>query len=104
MMILSRAGRLASGWSLREGDDASSSGRLADWVGWGEVDMLSQVWILHVSEKSRGIECQLNYRFVIYTLGVFERKRAGVVVGSGMELDLGRGRTFEVKLESGSMK
>lgn len=40
---LSRAGRLASGWSVAlDGEEASSRGRFADCVGWvGEADMFA---------------------------------------------------------------
>lgn len=68
-MTLSSAGRLASGWSLPlEGEEASSSGRLAGFV-WcvGEADMASLLlvkWssLIHSVERAPDMEVFLWLR------------------------------------------
>jgi hypothetical protein len=108
LISLSRAGLLASGWSFRDGEDASSRGRLVDCVGCGEVDILF-CWLSRLDAtcavlcfarfqnfmrlaRGRALrdaeEIKFYYRFflslslssLIYTLGFSKRKRAGIGV------------------------
>jgi hypothetical protein len=60
---LSKAGRLASGWSLREGEEASSRGLLADWVVGGEADIVGVSWTSRLNRAacSSFVENVLNF-------------------------------------------
>lgn len=91
---LSRAGRLASGCSLREGDEASSRGLLAEYVGWGEADIVLVHGAVGRGSRVEKMTSQLNSRLFMYTSGWgAQGKRAGEVVGreGGAVLDEGSG-------------
>lgn len=94
-MTLSRAGRLASGWSAAfEGDEVSSKGRLVDPVGCGDADILAVrgfgVKFFHAADevvrrRFGSVNQLIEFLDSYLHLGVFERKRAGVVAGEGSE-------------------
>jgi len=95
LMILSRAGRLASGWSEpAEGDEGVSRGRFVDCVGaagGGEADIFAIVNLHSIWKSGREGGREQVLIALCTPGGLFERKRAGGDDRRGVERCLNRG-------------